>query len=83
MRLLLLDSLPQRRHCCHLLLILYVHPAAPDHRRVLRAPHHRCEEQNVRAPPVHVCFIWIWIRDTVLSSRPAMLTQSLKVVLES
>ena len=76
LRLLLLDSLPQRRRCCHLLLILHVHPAAPDHRRILRAPHHRCVEQNVRAPPVHVCFIWIRICDTVVSSRPAC---SLKV----
>ena len=76
LRLLLLDTLPQRRRCCHLLLILHVHPAAPDHRRILRASQHRCEEQNVRAPPVIVCFIWIWICDTVVSSRPAC---SLKV----
>ena len=52
-------------------------PLASDHCRILRAPHHRCKEQNVRAPPVHVCFIWIWICDTVLSSRPAC---SLKVL---
>ena len=76
LRLLLLDSLPQRRRCCHLLLILHVHPAAPDHRRILRAPQHRCEKTNMRTHPVHVCFIWIWICDTVLSSRPAC---SLKV----
>ena len=37
LRLLLLDSLPQRRHCCHLLVILHFHPAAPDHRRILHA----------------------------------------------
>ena len=71
LRLLLLDILLQRRHCCHLLVILHVHPTALDHRRILRALHHRFEKQNVRAPPVHICFIWIWICDTVLSSRPA------------
>ena len=52
-------------------------PLASDHCRILRAPHHRCKEQNVRALPVHICFIWIWICDTVLSSRTAC---SLKVL---